>query len=179
MSDGEVWEIFNRATRLFGGEVTFADDFVRPVVEVALGYPYFVQMIGRASVEKANQRNVTHLDAELYQAVLEDIKSGRAFPTLESAYQRGIGGSEDRKVLLHLLAEQPEDAAVASTEAGKVFLKGVRAEAEDLDLKYIDQNLPRLVDPKFGPILDKVPGKQGVYEFLNPILRLYIRLRNF
>lgn len=179
MSDGEVWEIFARAAKLFGGAVTFSDEFISAVVKVALGYPYFVQMIGRASVEKANERRITHLDHELFEAVLTDIKAGRAFPTLESAYQRGIGGSDDRKMLLHLLAEQPEDAAVASTEAGKVFLKGVRADADDLEVKYIDQNLPRLIDPKFGPVLEKVPGKQGVYEFVNPILRLYIRLRNF
>lgn len=179
MSGSEVWEIFDRATKLFKGAVRFSESFIRSVADVALGYPYFVQMIGRASVEKANQRAVSNLDENLFQAVLDDIRSGRAFPTLESAYQRSIGGSEDRRMLLHLLADQPEEAAVSSTESGKVFLKGVRSDAEDLDVKHIDQNLPRLVDPRFGPVIEKVPGKLGVYEFVNPIMRLYIRLRNF
>jgi hypothetical protein len=36
-----------------------------------------------------------------------------------------------------------------------------------------------LVDKTFGPVLFRHPERQGTYEFINPVLRLYIRLRNF
>ena len=64
-------------------------------------------------------------------------------------------------------------------EVGRVLLKSARKDAEDLDIQYIDQILPRLLDPKYGPVLRRVPEGQGVYEFVNPVLRLYVRLRRF
>jgi hypothetical protein len=35
------------------------------------------------------------------------------------------------------------------------------------------------VDPTYGPVLKRIPEVQGVYEFVNPVLRLYNRLRAF
>jgi len=60
-----------------------------------------------------------------------------------------------------------------------VFLKKVRRDAEDFDIKNLDQNLPRLLEKRYGPTLEKIEERPGVYEFTNPIFRLYVRLRNF
>jgi hypothetical protein len=64
-------------------------------------------------------------------------------------------------------------------EVGRVVLKNARGDAEDLNVQYVDQLVPRLVDPKFGPVLRRTSERPGVYEFVNPVLRLYIKLRNF
>ena len=82
-------------------------------------------------------------------------------------------------MLLHLLADQPDEAMHVDDEVGRVMLKSARKDAEDLEIQHIDQLLPRLVDPKFGPILRRLPEGQGIYEFVNPVLRLYVRLRKF
>ena len=110
---------------------------------------------------------------------MDDIKTGKSFPTLERAYQRAIGNSEGRQTLLHLLAEQAEDNTIFDDDVGRVVLKKVRKEAEDWDIQYIDQLIPRLLDENFGPVLKRVPEKPGVYEFVNPVFRLYVRLRQF
>ena len=107
-----------------------------------------------------------------------DIKSGVAFPTLESAYQRAIGNSENRQMLLHLLAEQPEENTLFHEDVGRIFLKNVRKDAADFDVDYLDQNLPRLLDKSFGPVLRRIPEGQGIYEFINPVFRLYVNLRH-
>jgi hypothetical protein len=110
-------------------------------------------------------------------AVLGDVKAGKAFPTLEQKYQRAIGDSEGRQFLLTLLAEQPEDKTLFNDELGKVVLLKIRGDAEALGVKYVDQLIPRLVDKKFGPALERVSERQGVYEFADPVFRLYVRLR--
>jgi hypothetical protein len=96
---------------------------------------------------------------------------------LEQAYQRAVGESEGRRILPHLLAEQPTEQ-LHSDEIGRVVLKRSRQIAEELDVQFIDQLMPRLVDAKYGPVLERVPEGQGVYEFVNPVLRQYVRLRS-
>jgi len=171
--------IIERAEELFEGALTFELGVKKKIAEIAEGYPYFVQLLGKECVAKANQYRTRIVDDTVFQSVLEDIKQGRSFPTLERAYQRAIGSSSDRQLLLHLLADQAEEGTMFNEDVGRVFLKGVRKDAEDLNVSYIDQLLPRLLDAKFGPVLVRVPEKPGVYEFVNPVFRLYVRLRQF
>jgi hypothetical protein len=141
------------------------------------GYPYFVQLIGKQCVNDANTVGTNMIDDAILDKVLEDLRSGKAFPTLESAYQRAIGDSEGRQLLLHLLAEQSTEQSLFTDEIGRVVLKKSRQVAEELDVQFIDQLMPRLVEKKYGPVLERVPERQGTYEFVNPVLRQYIKLR--
>lgn len=168
--------IIHRAAELFAGEMKFQPGIATKLAELGQGYPYFVQLIGKQCVNEANTRGVVNVDDDVLSKVLEDLRSGKAFPTLESAYQRAIGGSEGRQLLLHLLAEQSTEQ-LYSDEIGRVVLKNSRQIAEELDIQFVDQLMPRLVEKKYGPILERVPERQGVYEFVNPVLRQYIRLR--
>ena len=59
----------------------------------------------------------------------------------------------------------------------RIVFKTARKEAEDLDVQYVDQLMPGLVDKKCGPVLERVGEKQGVYEFVSPVLRKYAWLR--
>ena len=179
MAMGETEEIFFRAEELFEGAMSFQREVVTQIASLAQGYPYFAQLIGKECVNHSNRLGATVVTSDILNRVLEDVKSGRAFPTLESAYQRAIGNSPDRELLLHLLADQPESNTMFNEEVGKVVLKAGRKDAQDLDVQYVDQLLPRLVDPKDGPVLRRVPERQGVYEFENPVSRLYVTLRAF
>jgi hypothetical protein len=172
-------DIFFTAERLFAGALSFDREVVSRIVEISQGYPYFAQLMGKECVTQANLLGRKTVDQTVLSQVMEDIKSGRAFPTLESAYQRAIGKSPDREMLLHLLAEQRNENPVFNTEVGRVVLKETRRDAEDLNIQYVDQLLPRLVDPTYGPVLKRIPDAQGIYEFVNPVLRLYVRLRSF
>ena len=82
-------------------------------------------------------------------------------------------------MLLHLLAGQPDETMHVDDEVGRVLLKDARKDAEGLDIQHVDQLLPRLLDPTYGPALRRIPEGQGVYEFVNPVLRLYVHLRDF
>ena len=174
---GESEAIIIRAAELFQGAINFEPGISSRIAEIAQGYPYFVQLMGKQCVSEANIRGTNVVSHELLDKVLEDLKAGKAFPTLESAYQRAIGGSTGRQMLLHLLAEQPTEQSLFSDEIGRVLLKSSRQVAEELDIQFIDQLIPRLVDKKFGPVLERIEERQGVYEFVNPVLRQYIRLR--
>lgn len=178
MATPEARQILDRAEELFQGAITFDEAVKDRVCEVAQGYPYFVQMLGRACVSKANQVQATKINTDVLTLVLDDIKGGVAFPTLESGYLRAIGDSDDRKLLLHILADQPDESTSIEGDVGRVFLKEARKDASDLNVEYVDQLLPRLLDKKFGPVLRSVPEGRGIYEFVNPVFRLYVRLRN-
>jgi Arc/MetJ family transcription regulator len=169
--------IIHRAAELFAGAIKFEPGIATKIADLGQGYPYFVQLIGKQCVNEANARGTSVIDDEVLAKVLDDLRTGKAFPTLESAYQRAIGDSEGRQLLLHLLAEQPTEQSLFTDEIGRVVLKKSRQVAEELDIQFVDQLIPRLVEKKYGPILERVPERQGVYEFVNPVLRQYIRLR--
>ena len=54
-----------------------------------------------------------------------------------------------------------------------------RGDAKDLHIDYIDQLVPRLIDKNFGPVLSRVADSRGHYEFVNPVFRVYAKLRRF
>lgn len=178
MPEYELNGVFTRAEELFEGKMRFEDSVKKSAVSISQGYPYFAQLLGKACVTKSNEKNSSVVTDEIYKLVLDDIKTGRAFPTLERLYQRAIGNSQDRQLLLHLLAEQPEDHTIFSDDIGRIILRKTRQEAETFNIQYIDQLLPRLLDKNYGPILNRIPEKPGVYEFVNPIFRLYVQLRS-
>jgi len=179
MPIGESEGIIARAVELFGGDIKFDPGIAPKIAEIGQGYPYFVQLIGKQCVTEANARGVDTIDASILAKVVADLKAGRAFPALESAYQRAIGSSKDRQMLLHLLADQSTEQSIFSDEIGRIVLKTARQDAEDLDVQYVDQLMPRLIEKKYGPVLERITERQGMYEFVNPVLRQYIRLREF
>jgi hypothetical protein len=171
--------IIHTAEQLFAGAITFEQGVTQRIVELSKGYPYFTQLLGKECVTHANEVGSGQVTAPVFDRLLDDVRSGRAFPTLEQAYQRAIGDSEGRQILLHLLADQPEDIALYNDDVGKIVLKKARKDADDLDVQYLDQLIPRLVDAKYGPVLRRMGDKPGLYEFVNPVLRLYVNLRQF
>jgi len=179
MENPEAQEILQRAQVLFGDKIHISDSVRGKIVEISEGYPYFVQLLGKECISKCNELNSGDIDDDVFQLVLEDVRNGRSFPTLEQAYQRAIGDSGDRQLLLHLLADQPEEKTTFDEDVGRVFLRRARREAEDLNIQYVDQLIPRLLDANYGPALVRLPEKPGIYEFTNPAFRLYVRLRHF
>ncbi|MDF1868373.1 MAG: hypothetical protein P1U70_26355, partial [Saprospiraceae bacterium] len=178
MPAGESEEIIKRAEKLFKGDIDFKEDVITEIANLSQGFPYLVQLIGKECVNKANRLRLKLIDDHVFNQVKIDISNGQAFPTLERQYLRAAGQSEDRKNLLYILAHQEENNGMFDTEIGKLVLKKARKEAQEFEIKNIDQLLPRLIDKKFGPALRKVPDMKGYYEFANPIFRVYCRLRN-
>jgi hypothetical protein len=152
---------------------------IEHIAGISGGYPYLAQLIGKECVQVLNARGGSRVDLWVLTEVKKDIRDGRAFPTLNAQYERAIGNSRDRQILLHFLAEQEDETDLLEQERGKVLLKLLRAEAADLKIDYVDQLIPRLLDKSYGPVLFRHPERQGTYEFVNPVLRLYIKLRNF
>lgn len=170
--------IVHRAEELFEGAIRFEPAVTEAIAQMGQGYPYFVQLLGKQCVTVANEYSTNLVGEPVLRAVEQAIKTGKAFPTLESAYQLAIGKSHGRQILLHLLAEQESEQSLYNDEIGRVVLKRSRQTAEEFDVQYIDQLIPRLVEKKYGPVLERVPERQGTYEFVNPVLRQYIRLRS-
>jgi len=177
MPASESEAIINRASELFKGTILFEPGIAAKIAAIGQGYPYFVQLIGKQCVNEANSTGTTVIDQIVLNKVLDDLQAGKVFPTLESAYQRAIGNSPDRQLLLHLLAEQESEQSLFSDEIGRVVLKASRQDAEGLNIQYIDQLIPRLIEKKYGPVLERIPERQGIYEFVNPVFRQYIKLR--
>jgi len=177
MPAAESEGIIVRAEELFGNNVVFNGDVKVKIGELSCGYPYFVQIIGKACIGKANEQGTKTVSDVVFQSVLDEIRSGQAFPTLESKYQRAIGTSEQREILLHLLAEQPEEETGITEESGRVYLRNTRKTADEFGITNVSQVIPRLIDKAYGPALVKVDDREGVYEFPDPVFRLYIRLR--
>jgi hypothetical protein len=172
-----IREIFSRATDLFGGALIFDSEVVEQITNLSDGYPYLAQLIGKACVNRVNETQAPNVDGQVFDHVLEDIRSGSAFPTLESAYLRAVGQSDPRRLLLTILAEQTTDVAKYNDDVQRVALREIRTLATEFEIDHIDQLVPRLIDRKFGPALVRDPDIHGAYEWVNPVLRAYVRLR--
>lgn len=177
MSAEETRKIFQRASELYSDKISFEEKVVDKIVELADGYPYLAQLIGKACINHLNEVASKAVTWEVFSVVLDDIRSGNAFPTLESAYLRAVGQSEPRKLLLTILAEQNVDSSRYNDDVQRVALKEIRGIANDFEIEHVDQLLPRLIDKNFGPALIRDPDIHGAYEWVNPVLRAYVRLR--
>ena len=177
MSPSETRAIFGRAEELYKGRVKFTDAVVDKIVALSDGYPYLAQLIGRACVNRLNELAETEVTWKLFEGVLDDIRSGTVLPTLESAYLRAVGQSEPRRLLLTILAEQTTDSSRYNDDVQRVALRDIRGITQDFEIEHVDQLVPRLIDKKFGPALIRDPDIYGAYEWVNPVLRAYVRLR--
>lgn len=176
MPPHEALAIVTRAEQLYKNELRFEPSVRDALATVSEGYPYMVQLLGKQCVKAANELGVNCIDDAVWARVLEDVRTGRAFPTLERQYQDAIGPAEGRQILLHLLAEGSHELTLLNEAGSQVELRSVRSDAADLGVDHIDQLLPRLLDKKYGPVL--VNTGRGKYEFENPVLRVYITLRH-
>lgn len=174
MSLSETQLIFQRAQEAYKGKLNIDGDVVEKIFEVSMGYPYLSQLIGKRCVEYSNSLGVNHIGSDVFTYVLSEISEGKAFPVLERKYQRAVGDSSGRALLLTLLAE--ENISIDDVEGG-ISLKSIRSTAQELDIEHIDQLVPRLIDKKYGPALVRKEDQRGTYEFLDPVLRAYVRLR--
>lgn len=177
MSSQETQGIFTRAEELYKGRVKFTASVVSKIVQLSDGYPYLAQLIGRACINRLNEEAATEVTWKLFEEVLDDIRSGSALPTLESAYLRAVGQSEPRRLLLTLLAEQTTDSSRYNDDVQRVALRDIRGVTQEFEIEHVDQLVPRLIDKKFGPALIRDPDIYGAYEWVNPVLRAYVRLR--
>jgi Cdc6-like AAA superfamily ATPase len=176
MSPDETRRIFATAEELFKKKVKFDSGVVDHIVELSEGFPYFAQLIGKASVQHGNEIGTNTIDRKIFDEVLQKIREGKSFPSLEQQYQLAIGRSKERAMLLVLLAEQKGEATLYDEELGRVVLQRTRAAAQGLGIEYMDQLMPRLVEERYGPAL--VKGEQrGIYEFADPVFRAYVKFR--
>jgi hypothetical protein len=169
--------IYTRAEQLYSGRVKFSAAVVDKVVQLSDGYPYLAQLVGRACINRLNEMAESEVTWKVFSIVLDDIRSGSAFPTLESAYLRAVGQSEPRRLLLTILAEQTTDSARYNDDVQRVALRDIRGITQEFEIEHVDQLLPRLIDKKYGPALIRDPDIYGAYEWVNPVLRAYVRLR--
>ncbi|TKA84085.1 hypothetical protein FCK22_17840 [Sulfitobacter sp. 15WGC] len=174
MALDETALIFRRASAAYHGKLVFSDEVISKIFDISMGYPYFTQLIGKRCVEQGNLTGTNNIEIGTLNDVLEEISSGRAFPHLERKYQRAVGDSNSRALLLTLLAE--ENVSLDDVEGG-ISLKAIRTTAQELDIEYMDQLVPRLIDKKYGPALVRKHDQRGTYEFLDPVFRAYVRLR--
>src|SRR5690606_33953109 len=140
---------------------------------LSAGYPYFAQLMGEECIQIANKSGTNRVGREVIEKVRVETNSGKSVPDLEQEYRRAVGKSEDRKMLLTLLAEQDSDGASYDEGISNVILKNSRTTGQELGIKYIDQLLPRLIEDRYGPVLVRTDD-QGVYEFADPVFRAYV-----
>jgi hypothetical protein len=176
ISSAETRAIFATAEELFKHKVRFDKDVVDQIVEISEGFPYFAQLIGKASVQYGNEIGTNDIDRKIFGEVLDKIRSGQSFPNLEQQYQLAVGRSTERAMLLVLLSEQRGEATLYNDELGRVVLQRTRSTAQGMGIQYIDQLMPRLVEERYGPALVKGEDR-GIYEFADPVFRAYEKLR--
>jgi hypothetical protein len=83
MNPRETRKIFETAEVLFKGIVSFTDDVVDEIVQISAGFPYFAQLIGKASVQYGNEIGSNKIDKKVFAEIMDRIRTGNTNTHIE------------------------------------------------------------------------------------------------
>jgi Cdc6-like AAA superfamily ATPase len=176
MPDDEVREIFTTGFNLLG--LMAATDILNLLVFYSDGFPYFAHLLGLNVARAARRQAQTHIDANLVEAASK--QAVRAVSTvfdakIAKAVEAG-GDVQPRRRILHILASSDQRAWKASD-----LITDWEKELGDKRERYefLHVALAQLVSDKHGAVLRRSGTRNKyVYQFADPQMRPYLRLRS-
>jgi hypothetical protein len=105
MSPSELTEIVRIAEQTIDSYITFEDEAVARVVQLAQGHPYMVHLIGKYALRTAFHMDVRRITQPAIEETLKSIAERAADPVLEGRYKKAVASSEQRETVLKALAE--------------------------------------------------------------------------
>jgi hypothetical protein len=168
MSAAELGEIVAIAESSLNNYLSFNNEAVARIVELAQGHPYMVHLIGKYALRTAYSSGDLIITAALIDDTLRSIAERAADPVLEARYKKAVASSEQREIVLKSLAEtQAPDGEIWTTNAYKIALE----QGVDNSSQYVGQ----LVTDEYGSEVEKL--RERYYRFHDSLFAAYVRAR--
>jgi len=172
MMGAELEEIVRKALAKLQREdpaISFSEDARRRTAASAGGFPWFVHVIGQSSLVRAWDSRRKRVEEWDVASSLVDLATNRFAQQFSDLYQKAIRSSQQREILLRLLAKWGlEDVPV-----GEFYPL-----ATSLGVTNPAAAKKQLCSQACGGVLVRPPGyERGVVRFRNAMFKRYVDLR--
>lgn len=159
MDDEEIFEIFNKAESLSGGEVIFEKSFKSMVRDSVAGFPWLAQLIGYHAVRlrMRDSAPISFTSADFLAASDELARPGSDVDRYERLH-RAVSGSPRREAIVFALSE---------LDPGWVSLANLRKKLNSNQRKQLDSNLSTLERQK----VINIDEDSKRVRFIDPVMR--------
>ena len=172
MSSGEQHEIFDKARQVLAADGFSFDVGAQDwIIQVARGHPCYVHLLGKHSLLQAAMTGKRHITAEMAQEALSDIAVKGTARIQEATYQKAIGHSYVRQLILKTFA-MVEDEEINTPKAYPII-----SARRFMDVSSISVYVGNLGSEKFGSLLEKT--RERHYRFKDSLFRAYAAARPY
>ncbi len=169
MPKEEMYGILSRAEHQISYEIVFTELAKHAIIEQSEGFPYFVHLIGKQAFIDAYGNEQSKIDDKDIKLINDKICRGRLTTIYENIYHDAVANSRDKELLLKLLADEESD---------EIYLPPVIECAENLGVNNPTELLVELnIDFTKKGMLTAV--RTDYYRFLDPVAKVYTRIRNW
>lgn len=167
MSDAELKEVIDIASKHIDHTIVFDPDAKKQVVRIAQGHPYMVHLLGKHALRSAWRTQSSAIHKKDVNATLSLIAESGADPVLESRYKKAIASSPQRESVLRALARAEKGGESWTSDAYPMAIK----DGVDNPSHYVGN----LVTDDYGAEIVKV--RDRYYRFRDSLFRVYAEMR--
>jgi hypothetical protein len=171
MGPAELIEIVERAERYLADQALpfmFSPEAKVRLARSANGFPWFVHVIGLDALLTAYKARKTLVDDEAIIRALERLAFNRFAHQFRELYERAVGDSTSREIVLRAFARWP-DPNIPTSDIYQI--------AHSLGVSNPSQHARELVTEARGAVVAKALHVDRMYAFRNPMFKVFIRLR--
>ncbi len=172
MEPDELRGIFDNAhVELAADKFRFTQEAQEWIISVARGHPYYVHLLGKHSLLKAAIARETNITADIARDALAEIAMKGTARIQETVYQKAIGHSYVRELILKTFAGVADDEVNTTSVYQKIVA------ARPMDISSISVYVGNLGSEKFGQVIEKT--RERHYRFRDSLFKAYAAARPF
>lgn len=172
MSPDELREIFSKAhVILTQDQITFSEEAQNWIIQIARGHPYYVHLLGKHALIKAVGARQQVVSEQMAREALAEIAVKGTSRIQETTYQKAIGHSYTRELIVKTFAECEEDEIHTTSVYPKIV------SLRTMDISSISVYVGQLVGEKYGAILEKT--RERYYRFKDSLFKAYAAARPY
>jgi len=141
------------------------------IISIARGHPYYVHLLGKHALLAAAVAKKKEITLEIAKGALADIALKGTARIQETIYQKAIGHSYVRELILKTFASVTDDEINTTSVYQQIIA------ARPMDVSNTSVYVGNLVSEKFGQVIEKT--RERHYRFRDSLFKAYAAARPF
>jgi hypothetical protein len=172
MKESELEDIVERVEGYLvenGVVIRFTQGASAALAAYSSGFPWFVHVIGQNALSDVFEDEGDRVDTSDIHNSVSSLSTGRMAQQYHDWYQRAVGDSMRREIVLRLLASWP---------AEDIPTREVYEQAINLGVSGASVYLGHLTHDRNGCVIRRSPNQdRGLYRFNDEMFKAYVRIR--
>ncbi|WP_409409715.1 hypothetical protein AAE485_05600 [Acidithiobacillus ferriphilus] len=168
MSMDELKEIIAIAEEAVNSQIKFSPEAAERLAGLAQGHPYMVHLVGKHVFRHAFQAKKESIERQDIDDTMRLMAERGADPVLEARYKKAVASSEQREIVLKVIAQvQAADGEIFTTKAYDI--------ASKQGVVYASQYVGHLASVEYGGEIRKL--RDRYYRFHDSLFVAYVLAR--